>query len=202
MTTPTITIARTDYTDRHDDEGQAFHASRTVETAAAAWGSPEHRWDVVGRDEEPVYVFAWLNDDGKPVLRYVAPDADMDDLYASDLLPFEIVMSPFAVGDTVYWLNQPEPRTVVGIHDNGDVDLQTSTTTVRVFESRLSMTPPTPAEQPAPAATGTETPAPSAVRTFVVTVPADLSEDDRGNFMRHLYSPGAERRGILVREAR
>lgn len=191
----TITIPRADYVQRHEGD-HAFYAARTVGVAADLWTAldPEHRGTlVVGQRITFTHLVA-----GKVAFDVTDPDEEMDDLYPAGDLPFQVAASPFAPGDVIVHNITGVTHQVTRIDPNGDVlgkrlpgggEVNIPADYVdEYFIARDAAAPTgTPAAEP---------------RTFVVTVPAGLSDDDRANFMRHLYSPGAKRRGITVREAR
>ncbi len=160
MSTDTITLDRTDYVQRSDDEGRDYVAARTLETAARLWvdADPTHRnfeaaygADV---DNDLIYAFTWPTEHGvSPCLSLVHPDADMEGLYPVDALPFGIAASPFAVGDVVTFNGGGQRRKVITVQPDGIIRTEPMDTPGMILAQQASeFTLVRTAGTPAPAA--------------------------------------------------
>lgn len=99
----TITIPRTEYVQRADDEGRDFHPLRTMRAAAIEWaaqdgnGYTEHGDE---REEAPVLILV-TNGASTPEVWTIREDPEMG-LYPADGLPFTIKPADdVTVGDWV-----------------------------------------------------------------------------------------------------
>jgi hypothetical protein len=198
----TITIPRGSYTERTDDEGRTYYGYGAVVVAAQAWvgeAANQREFNTIGEDDRDPVAFVSVHDGNGPELTVVHPDEDMDWLYAANDLPFTIKQSPFDVGDRVRLDSGNAVYTVTSIFPDGSLRAHTPTQVLTKFHAtevlRLHRVIDEPKPEPEAASTG------SAVRTFVVTVEADMPANEAGILADFLLA-APKCSTITVREAR